>query len=74
LQYLLSDEGKLLRRSVVLALTEDDRLHTTEVQSLWNLVKDDLKPTRLLSVAMVVLTELSREGAAAILPKAVITN
>jgi len=41
----LSDEGKFLRRQLLLALTEDDRLHTQEVQRLWNLVKDDLKPT-----------------------------
>jgi predicted unusual protein kinase regulating ubiquinone biosynthesis (AarF/ABC1/UbiB family) len=70
LQYLLSDEGKFLRRQLVLALTEDDRLHTEEVQRLWDLVKDDLKPTRLLNVALGALTEFSREGVAAILPKA----
>ncbi|MBX9257822.1 AarF/ABC1/UbiB kinase family protein [Desmonostoc muscorum CCALA 125] len=69
-QYLMSEEGKFLRRQLVLALTEDDRLHTEEVQRLWNLVKDDLKPDRLLNVAIGILTELSREGAAAILPKA----
>jgi len=71
LQYLLSDEGKFLWRQLVLALTEDDRLHTAEVQRLWNLVKDDLKPNRLLNVAIGVLTELSRESAAAILPTTV---
>ncbi|WP_246275435.1 ABC1 kinase family protein [Brasilonema bromeliae] len=70
LQYLLSDESKFLRRQLALALTEDDRLHTEEVQRLWNLVKDDLKPTRLFNVAIGVLTEFSREGVAAILPKA----
>jgi predicted unusual protein kinase regulating ubiquinone biosynthesis (AarF/ABC1/UbiB family) len=69
-QFLLSEEGKFLRRQLVLALTEDDRLHTEEVQSLWNLVKDDLPPNRLLNVAIGILTELSREGVAAILPKA----
>ncbi|MBN3868862.1 AarF/ABC1/UbiB kinase family protein [Nostoc sp. JL33] len=69
-QYLMSEEGKFLRRQMVLALTEDDRLHTEDVQRLWNLVKDDLKPDRLLNVAIGILTELSREGAAAILPKA----
>ncbi|MDZ8095246.1 MAG: AarF/ABC1/UbiB kinase family protein [Nostoc sp. DedQUE05] len=69
-QYLMSAEGKFLRRQLVLALTEDDRLHTEDVQRLWNLVKDDLKPDRLLNVAIEILTELSREGAAAILPKA----
>lgn len=70
LQFLLSEEGKFLRRQLVLALTEDDRLHTDEVQRLWNLVKDDLPPNRLLNVAVGILTELSREGVAAILPKA----
>lgn len=68
-QYLLSDEGKFLRRQFVLALTEDDRLHTEEVQRLWYLVKDDLKPTRLFDVAIGILTELSKEGVATILPK-----
>ncbi|EHC09687.1 hypothetical protein CEN49_02630 [Fischerella thermalis CCMEE 5273] len=68
LQYLLSDEGKYLWRQLILALTEDDRLHTEEVQSLWNLVKDDLKPNRLLDVAIGVLTDLSKQRVAAILP------
>jgi predicted unusual protein kinase regulating ubiquinone biosynthesis (AarF/ABC1/UbiB family) len=68
LQFLLSDEGKFLRRQLVLALTEDDRLHTEEVQRLWDLVKDDIKPTRLFNVAIGMLTELSREGVSAILP------
>lgn len=70
LQYLLSPEGEFLRRQLVLALTEDDRLHTEEVQRLWYLVKDDLKPNRLFNVAIGLLTDLSREGVAAILPKA----
>lgn len=70
LQYLLSDEGKFIQRQLLLALTEDDRLHTEEVQRLWNLVKDDLKPNRLLNVALGILTEFSRESAAAILPTA----
>ena len=68
LQYILSDEGKFLRQQVVLALTEDDRLHTDEVKRLWNLVKDDLKPARLFNVALDALTELSTVGVAAILP------
>ncbi len=64
LQYLLSDEGKFLRQQLVLALTEDDRLHTAEVQRLWDLVKDDLKPTRLLNVAIGALTGLPKTTAA----------
>ncbi|MBO3460906.1 AarF/ABC1/UbiB kinase family protein [Aetokthonos hydrillicola Thurmond2011] len=69
LQYLLSNEGKFLWRQLVLALTEDDRLHTAEVQRLWDLVKDDLKPNRLLSVAISVLTDLSKESAASFIPE-----
>ncbi|MDP5339248.1 MAG: AarF/ABC1/UbiB kinase family protein [Nodularia sp. (in: cyanobacteria)] len=69
LQYLMSEEGKFLRREFVLALTEDDRLHTEEVQRLWDLVKDDIKPNRLLDVAIGMLTELSRESVAAIIPQ-----
>lgn len=69
LQYLLSEEGQFLRRQLVLALTEDDRLHTAEVQRLWDLVKDDIKPNRLLDVALGMLTQLSRESVAAIIPQ-----
>ncbi len=68
LEYLLSDEGKYLWRQLVLALTEDDRLHTEEVQRLWNLIKDDFKPNRLFDVAIGVLSDLSKQRVAAILP------
>ncbi|MBS3027834.1 MAG: AarF/ABC1/UbiB kinase family protein [Dolichospermum sp. DET50] len=69
LEFILSEEGKFLRRQLVLAITEDDRLHTEEVQRLWDLVKNDLPPNRLLNVAISLLTEFSREGVAAILAK-----
>lgn len=68
LQFLLSDEGQFLQQQLVLALTEDDRLHAQEVQRLWNLVKDDLNPSRLLGAAFGALSQLSRERVAAILP------
>ncbi len=68
LEYLLSDEGKFLQQQLVLALTEDDRLHAQEVQRLWNMVKDDLNPSRLFGAAFGVLTQYSRERVAAILP------
>jgi predicted unusual protein kinase regulating ubiquinone biosynthesis (AarF/ABC1/UbiB family) len=68
LQYLLSDEGAVLRRQLILALVEDDRLHTEEVQRLWNLIKDDIKPGRLFNVALGALTEFSAERAATLLP------
>lgn len=73
LQYLLSDEGKFLRRQLVLALTEDDRLHTEEVQRIWNLVKDELPAARLLGAAIEALTNLSKERTSAILPAALLS-
>lgn len=68
LQYLLSEEGHYLRRQLILALVEDDRLHTEEVQRLWNLIKDDIKPDRLFNAALGALAGLSTAGATALLP------
>jgi predicted unusual protein kinase regulating ubiquinone biosynthesis (AarF/ABC1/UbiB family) len=68
IQFLLSDEGKFLRRQLIIALTEDDRLHTEEVQRLWNLIKDDLQPGRLFNAAIGALAELSTASTAALLP------
>lgn len=68
LQYLLSDEGQYLRQQLVIALTEDDRLHTAEVQRLWNLVKDELQPNRIFDVALGALNDFSKERTAALLP------
>jgi predicted unusual protein kinase regulating ubiquinone biosynthesis (AarF/ABC1/UbiB family) len=59
LQYLMSEEGEFLRRQIILALTEDDRLHTEEVQRLWQLVSPELKPSRLFDVALGALAEFS---------------
>ena len=68
LQYLLSDEGKFLRQQLLLALTEDDQLHTQEVQRIWNLVKDELKPAQLFNAAIGALTELSKRTDAILPP------
>jgi predicted unusual protein kinase regulating ubiquinone biosynthesis (AarF/ABC1/UbiB family) len=68
LQYLLSEEGQYLRRQLILALVEDDRLHTQEVQRLWNLIKDDIKPDRLFSAAIGALAGFSGDRTAALLP------
>jgi predicted unusual protein kinase regulating ubiquinone biosynthesis (AarF/ABC1/UbiB family) len=67
LQFLLSDEGKFLRRQILIALTEDDRIHTEEVQRLWNLVKDDLQPGKLFTAAIGALAELTPLAGTAIL-------
>jgi predicted unusual protein kinase regulating ubiquinone biosynthesis (AarF/ABC1/UbiB family) len=66
--FLLSEEGRYLRRQLLLALTEDDRLHTAEVQRLWSLIQGDLQPQRLFDVAISAFRELSAQGVAAILP------
>lgn len=68
IQYLLSDEGKYLRDLLLLALTEDNRLHTEEVRRLWDLIKDEITPGRIFNVALGALTELSTEGVAALIP------
>ncbi len=70
LQYLLSDEGKYLRRQLLIALTEDDRLHTAEVQRLWDLIKDDLQPARLFNAAIGALAGISSSRSSTLIPSA----
>ncbi len=67
-QFLMTEEGKYLRRQILLALTEDNRLHTEEVQRLWMLVKDDLQPDKLLGAAWDAIADFSRERAASLVP------
>ena len=66
-QFLLSEEGTFLRQQLIIALTEDDRIHTEEVQRLWHLIKDDFQPGRLLSAAMGAIAEFSTAGTSALL-------
>ena len=68
LQYLLSEEGQYLRRQLLLALTEDERLHAQEVQRLWALIKDEMKPRRLFDFAIATFRDISAERFAAIVP------
>jgi len=70
LQYLLSEEGNYLRQQLLLALTEDEQLQTEQVQRLWNLVKEDLKPAKLFDVALSSLRDISMEEIAALKPTA----
>ncbi|MDJ0633324.1 MAG: AarF/ABC1/UbiB kinase family protein [Xenococcaceae cyanobacterium MO_188.B29] len=70
LQYLFSEEGQYLRRQLLLALTEDERLHTAEVQRLWTLIKDDLKPQQIFDLAFSTIKEFSVETVAAVIPTA----
>ena len=68
MQFLMSDEGQYLRQQILVALTEDNRLHTEEVGRLWNLVKDDLQPEQLFGAAWNALADFSRSQAAALVP------
>ncbi len=68
IRYLMSEEGAHLREMIVLALTDDDRLHTQEVQRLWSLVKNDLTFDRMLGVAWGALTSYSLERAEELVP------
>jgi predicted unusual protein kinase regulating ubiquinone biosynthesis (AarF/ABC1/UbiB family) len=67
-QYLMSEEGEEIRRMILLALTEDDRLHTEEVQRLWALLKDEFQPQKLLGVAWSSFRNFSGERLTAVLP------
>lgn len=57
LQFLLSEEGRSLRNQIVLALTEDNRLHIAEVRQLWDLVKDEIQPAKIFNIALGALVE-----------------
>ena len=70
LQYILSEEGKYLRRQLLLALTDDERLHTEEVQRLWSLIKNDLNPQQIFNLAFSTIREFSAETVAAVIPTA----
>ncbi|MBV5257791.1 AarF/ABC1/UbiB kinase family protein [Synechococcus moorigangaii CMS01] len=67
-QYLMSEEGAEIRRMILLALTEDDRLHTEEVQRIWALLKDEFQPQKLLGAAWSSLRHFSGERLTAVLP------
>jgi predicted unusual protein kinase regulating ubiquinone biosynthesis (AarF/ABC1/UbiB family) len=73
MSFLLSEDGAYLRRLIVLSLTEDNRLHTEEVQRLWNLVKDDVQPGKIAGAAWNALLQYSKASAAGIIPAAIST-
>lgn len=61
LQFLVSAEGDYLRRQLITALIEDDRLHTDEVHRLWTLIQPELKPQKLFDVALQAIRQFSQE-------------
>ncbi len=74
LQYLMSEEGQYLRRQLLLALTQDERLHTEEVQRLWELIKNEFKPQRLFDVAFGVFKDFSSETVANVVKTATMSR
>ena len=70
LQYLLSEEGKYLRQQLLIALTEGDRLHTDEVQRLWSLIQEDIKPQKIFDFAFGAFRQISADSVAALIPSA----
>ncbi len=70
LQYLFSEEGQYLRRQLLLALTEEERLHTEEVHRLWALIKDELNPQQIFNLAFSTIKEFSVDTVAAVIPTA----
>ncbi len=68
LQYLMSDEADPFRRQIIMALTEDNRLHTEEVARLWNLVKGEIQPDRILNEAWRALVDFGAARTAAAFP------
>jgi predicted unusual protein kinase regulating ubiquinone biosynthesis (AarF/ABC1/UbiB family) len=72
LQYLFTEDGKFLRHRLLLALTEDDRLHTAELQRLWQLVRADLEPGKLWNAAVGALQASLPKTVTTILPIALL--
>jgi hypothetical protein len=57
---LLLDEK--LRRQVIMALTEDNRLHVTEVRQVLGLLQGDVNPTQLVGQVVRDLPSISRQA------------
>ena len=55
LQYLFSDEGQYLRHKLLLALTENDKLHIEEIQKIWKVISNELHPQQLLTILINIL-------------------
>jgi len=68
LEYILSEEGEYLRQQLLIALTAGDRLHTDEVQRLWGLIQEDIKPQKILDLAFSTFRQISLDSVAAIIP------
>jgi predicted unusual protein kinase regulating ubiquinone biosynthesis (AarF/ABC1/UbiB family) len=69
-QYLTSPEGRFIREQVVNAFTEGDQLHTREVTRLWELIRPQIQPQRLVTSLFTGVVEQARKRVtAAVLPR-----
>ncbi len=66
LQYLLSPEGEFIRRRLLLALTEDNRLHLAEIQRLWQLLMPELEPSKLWSAGWKAIAPVAAQFIASV--------
>ncbi len=74
LKFLTSKDGEYIRRRILLALTEDNRLHTEEIMRIWNMLSPDLEPAKLWNAALSVITGAMPRAIAAALPFAAFQN
>ncbi|MFM7888295.1 MAG: ABC1 kinase family protein, partial [Pseudanabaena sp.] len=56
LKFLASKDGEYIRRRILLALTEDNRLHTEELMRIWNMLSADIEPAKLWDMALKTVT------------------
>ena len=73
-KFLTSKDGEYIRRRILLALTEDNRLHTEEVMRIWQMLRPDLEPAKLWDMAVNALTKTMPKAIAAALPFATFQN
>lgn len=73
-KFLTSKDGEYIRRRILLALTEDNRLHTEEVMRIWQMLRPDLEPAKLWDMAVNALTKTMPKAIAAALPFAAFQN
>ena len=78
IKFLASKDGEYIRRRILLALTEDNRLHTEEVMRIWNMLSVDMEPAKLWNMAVKTLTGAVTgavpKAIAAVLPFAAFQN
>ena len=74
LKFLASKDGEYIRRRILLALTEDNRLHTEEIMRIWQMIGTDLEPAKLWDMALKTLVEAMPKAIATALPFAVFQN